>query len=78
MMNPMQIMGLMNQLRGNSNPMQMLQGMYGNNPRFSQVMQMTQGKSPEQLKQIFMQTVQQRGIPMAQVNQLLGQLGIRL
>lgn len=78
MMNPMQIMGLMNQLRGNSNPMQMLQGMYGNNPRFSQVMQMTQGKSPEQLRQIFMQTVQQRGIPMAQVNQLLGQLGIRL
>lgn len=77
MFNPMQIMGIMNQLRGNSNPMQMLQGMCGNNPRFSQVMQMTQGKSPEQLRQIFMQTAQQQGIPMGQVNQLLGQLGIK-
>jgi hypothetical protein len=57
--------------------MQMLQGMYGNNPRFSQVMQMTQGKSPEQLRQIFMQTAQQQGISMGQVNQLLGQLGIK-
>ena len=55
----------------------MLQGMYGNNPRFSQPMQFTQGKSPEQLRQIFMQTAQQQGIPMGQVNQLLGQLGIK-
>lgn len=39
--NPMQILNL---LQNNANPMAMMNQMFGNNPIFQQVMQMTQGK----------------------------------
>lgn len=49
MMNPMQLMGM---VQGSQNPMQLMQQMFGGNPLFNQAMQMGQGKSPEQLQQI--------------------------
>lgn len=46
--NPMQILNL---LQNNANPMAMMNQMFGNNPIFQQVMQMTQGKNPMQIQQ---------------------------
>ena len=77
MINPMQIMGMMNQLRGNDKPLGMLQGMYGNNPNYAQVMQMVQGKSPQQMQQMVMQLAQKQVIPQEQLQQMLAQLGVK-
>lgn len=49
--------------------MQMFKGMYGNNPMFQRAMQMTQGKSDDEIKQVINNVCQQRGI---NVDQALG------
>ena len=55
----------------------MLQGMYGNNPNYAQVMQMVQGKSPQQMQQMVMQLAQKQGIPQEQLQQMLAQMGVK-
>lgn len=72
MMNPMQLMQMMN---GASNPMQTLMQASGNNPMLRQVMQMTNGKTPDQMRQMAQQMAQQRGLD---INQIAQQMGIRL
>lgn len=55
-MNPMQMMGAM------MNPMSFMSKQLGANPMFRQAQQMTQGKTPEQIKEICMNVCKQRGI----------------
>ena len=71
-------MQLFNQLRGNPNPMGMMQQMFGGNPAFQQAMNMVQGKSPQELQQTVMNLAQTRGIPPQQLNILMQNFGIRI
>lgn len=45
--NPMQVINL---LKNSQNPMGLLQQLYGTNPQYRQVMQIVQGKSPQELE----------------------------
>ena len=72
MINPMQIMHM---LRGGGDPMQMLMNMSESNPQLRQVMQMTNGKTPAEMRGMVMDEARKRGID---VNQLAQQMGIRL
>ncbi len=78
MFNPMQMMQLMGQLQSSTNPMALIQNMFGDNPIMQRAMQMGQGKSPEQLQQTVRNLAQQKGMSTDQLNQFLSQFGLRL
>ena len=78
MFNPMQIMQLMGQLQQSSNPMALMQSMFGNNPIMQRAMQMGQGKSPQELQQVVKNLAQQRGMNNDQLNQFLGNFGLKI
>lgn len=67
--NPMQMIQM---LRGNSNPMQMLMGMSQQNPMLGQILQMANGKTPNQLRDMTYNIAQQRGINLEQMAQQMG------
>ena len=58
------------------NLLQMLQ--QGNNPLFQRAIQMTQGKSEEEIKQIVLNVAQERGISKDKLNAMLSQFGYKL
>ena len=68
-MNLIQLVSLMRQ---GGNPVAMLQQMATNNPQAAQAMQIIQGKSPEQLRQIAANMAKERGMTIEQVCQQLG------
>ena len=68
-MNLIQLVSLMRQ---GGNPVAMLQQMATNNPQAAQAMQIIQGKSPEQLRQIAANMAKERGMTIEQVMQQLG------
>lgn len=70
MYNPMQMM--MQAMQGGINPMQFLQQASAQNPQMRQLMQICQGKSPEQLMQIAENMAQQRGTTVQQLAQQMG------
>lgn len=72
--NPMQILNL---LQNNANPMAVMNQMFGNNPIFQQVMQMTQGKNPMQIQQIIKNVAHERGMNEQQLNQFINQFGLK-
>lgn len=72
--NPMQILNL---LQNNANPMAMMNQMFGNNPIYQQVMQMTQGKNPNQIQQIIKNVAHERGMNDQQLNQFINQFGLK-
>ena len=57
--NPLQLLGM---LQNSQNPMGLLQQVYGNNPRFGQIMQIIKGKSPQNIN----------------LNQLASQFGLNI
>lgn len=59
----------------NTNPLALLQQRISRDPRAGQAMQMIQGKSPEQLRQMCINMAKERGVDL---NGLAQQLGIRL
>lgn len=71
--NPMQM--LMQMLQNNVPPQQIM-GMLGNNPLMQQSMKMAQGKSPQQLMEMFQNIAQQKGIPVEQFQQFARMLGL--
>lgn len=73
--NPMQIMGMM---QNNNNPMGLMQNMFGSNPVFQKVMQMTQNKSPEEIQQIVRNIASQQGMNEQQLGQFISQFGLKL
>ena len=74
-MNPMQLMGLLNQP---NNPMELIQNMAGQNPLMGRALQMGQGKSVDELKVIAKNLARQRGMDEKQLGQFLSGLGLRL
>lgn len=72
-MNNGMMMALIQAARGGQDPMQVLTRMAGNNPQMQQALQMIQGKSPEQLRQIAQNMASQRGVNM---NDILTQMGL--
>ena len=74
-MNPMQLMGLLNQ---SNNPMKLIQNMAGQNPLMGRALQMGQGKSVDELKVIAKNLARQRGMDEKQLGQFLSGLGLRL
>lgn len=55
--NPMQLIGL---LQNSQNPMMMIQQLMGNHPQYKQIMQVIQGKTPQQLEQYTRNLIQER------------------
>ena len=74
-MNPMQLMGLLNQ---SNNPMELIQNMAYQNPLMGRALQMGQGKSVDELKVIAQNLARQRGMNEKQLGQFLSGLGLRL
>lgn len=70
--NPMNMIQLVSAMRKSNNPMQLLQQMAGNNPQAAQALQIIQGKSPEQLKQIATNMTKERGTSVDEVLRSLG------
>lgn len=54
-----------------------MQQMFGSNPVFNRTLEMTQGKSPEQIQQIVRNVAKARGMDEAQLNQFIGQFGLK-
>jgi hypothetical protein len=71
--NPM--MQMMGMLRSGRNPNAILQSMVMNNPQVRQVMQMMNGKTPEQLRQMANNMAAERGTT---VEDIARQLGIQI
>ena len=70
MNNPMQLLSMM---RG-GNPQQILQQLIQQDPRVGQAMQMIQGKSPQELRQMAENLAKERGVDL---NALMQQFGMR-
>jgi len=70
--NPLQLIGM---LQNANNPLALMQQMFGNNPQFNQVMQIVQGKTPQQLEQYVRNLAKSQNIDL---NRLAGQFGIRI
>lgn len=58
--------------------MQMMQQMFGNDPIFGRALQMSQGKSPQEIEQVMSNICHQRGLDYNQFKQTLSQFGIKL
>ena len=72
MNNPMQMISSM--MRGGGNPQQILQQLMQQDPRVGQAMQMIQGKSPQELRQMAENLAKERGVDL---NALMQQFGMR-
>ena len=70
--NPLQLIGL---LQNSNNPMGVLQQLLGNNPQYRQVLQIAQGKSPQELEQYVRNLYQSQG---QDINQVASQFGLKL
>ncbi len=70
--NPMQLIGM---LQNSQNPMMMIQQIFGSNPQYKQIMQVIQGKNPQQLEQYARNLAKNQGIDL---NQLAGQFGLNI
>lgn len=73
MNNPM--MAMINVMRSGGNPMNLVQQMAMQNPQMRQFMQMVNGKSPAQLKQMAENVAKERGVSL---NDVARQLGITI
>ena len=70
--NPLQLIGM---LQNANNPMALLNQLMGNNPQFKQVMQIAQGKSPQELEQYVRNLAQGQNIDL---KQLASQFGLKI
>lgn len=72
----MNMMQLIQALRGNGNPVGMLRQLAGQNPAIAQAMKMIEGKSPQQINQIAANMARERGVDInaltQQIRQTLG------
>lgn len=71
-MNPLQLVQM---LQKGGNPQQLIMQALQHNPELRQAMQMVNGRTPEQVRDMAYQLAQQRGINL---NQLAQTLGIKL
>ena len=73
MLNPMQLMGM---LQHSNNPSMLMENLMAQNPLLSRAMQMGQGKNPQELAMIARNLAKQNGMNDQQFAQLLSQFGI--
>lgn len=73
-MNPMQIIGM---LQGQANPMQAMMSMFGNNPQMQNILNMMQGKSPQEMEKMVRQAYQNKGMDINSMMSQLQQMGIK-
>lgn len=73
--NPMQLFSMLSQC---NNPMGMMSQMMGNNPFFQQAMRMSNGKNPEEMKEIINNVAQQKGITQEQLKNFANMFGVTL
>lgn len=71
-MNPMQLIGMMQKTQ---NPMGLLNQLGQNNPQIKKVLEVMNGKSPQQLEQYVKNLAQTQGV---NINQLANRLGFNL
>lgn len=71
MINPLQIL----QMAQRGNPQQIAMQLAQQNPAFRQAMQMMNGKTPEQIRDMAFNMAKQRGVDL---NQMARQMGINL
>lgn len=69
------LMAMLNTLRSGGNPMALIQQMAMQSPEMRQFMQMVQGKSTAQLKQMAENMAKERGVS---INDVARQLGITI
>ena len=67
--NPLQLISM---LQNSQNPMILMQQIFGNNPQFRQIMQIANGKSPQQLEQYVRNLYQSQGQDINQIASLFG------
>lgn len=72
MMNPMQLIQMM---QSGGNPMQLLSQMGRQNPMVGQVLQMTNGRTPNEMREMAQRIAQQKGVDL---NQLAQSMGLKL
>lgn len=70
------MMQIMQMMQGGV-PMNQMMQMFGGNPLMQQAMKMGQGKSPEQMMQIFNNIANEKGISMEQFEQFARMFGIK-
>ena len=70
--NPLQLIGM---LQNANNPMALMQQVLGTNPKFKQVMQIAQGKSPQELESYVRNLYQSQG---QDINQIANQFGLKI
>ena len=68
MINVMQLFKMMN----SRNPQQVLMQVAQQNPVLNQAMQMTNGQTPQQMRQTAMNLARQRGVDINQLAQMMG------
>ena len=68
----MDIMGLVQMVRGGGNPMGALMGMSRQNPIIGQALQMVNGKTPMEMRRMVQNMAGQRGIDLGALMQKLG------
>lgn len=78
MRNPMEIVQLLSQIKSSGNPTMAMQTMFGNNPAYSRAVEMSKGKSPQEIQQIVKNLAKERGIDEAQLQQMASMFGIKL
>lgn len=62
-------------LQNANNPMALMQQVLGTNPQFKQVMQIAQGKSPQELESYVRNLYQSQG---QDINQIASQFGLKI
>lgn len=70
--NPLQLIGM---LQNANNPMALMQQVLGTNPQFKKVMQIAQGKSPQELESYVRNLYQSQG---QDINQIASQFGLKI
>lgn len=68
----MNIMQIIQMVKGGMNPMQTLMGMAGNNPLVGQAMRMVNGRTPGEIQQMVSQIAQRSGVDIGQMAMSLG------
>lgn len=74
-MNPLQLISMIKQ---NNNPINFMQNILGSNPQFQRVMQMVDGKTPEEMKQVAMNLCEQQGIDFSQAVNHMKSMGLNI
>lgn len=68
-MNPLQLFNLLSKAK---DPMNLLQQMSSNNPQLKRVLEVINGKSPQELRQYVENTAKTQGVDLNQLAQKLG------